>query len=53
MVMAKLTEQEIAEIRRAMKIKPEDIGKRGKDQKRKPSGLKAPEPPEWLRMAFV
>lgn len=46
--MAKLTEQELAEIRKQHNIKPEHLGK----QRSRPSGKSAPDTPEWLTRAI-
>lgn len=43
-MMARLSEEEIARIRREHNIKPEHIGPTPQNKRRKPSGKKAPEP---------
>lgn len=51
--MARLSEEEIKEIRKRLNIKEEDIGPMPQHKRRKPNGKKPPAAPEWLSMAFA
>ena len=50
--MAKLSERELADIRRAHGIRPEHIGPLPQDKRQKPSGRRGQEAPEWLTERF-